>query len=149
MLRTRVKAGPITGLVMSLLFAVALTGVQSFDRFVAAWTPKFEKATSVTLRVPYGPRLVKDQGSRKTELRYERTRILIPRGTVLKEKNEGDRTVMAFEACRRPPQVARLLAMFAIFFTLTLGLLTYLRRFGHSRFRLLRVQGGILLLMGG
>jgi cyclic-di-AMP phosphodiesterase PgpH len=149
MLRTRVKAGPITGLVMSLLFAVALTGVQSFDRFVAAWTPKFEKATSVTLRVPYGPRLVRDQGSRKTELRYERTRILIPRGTVLKEKNEGDRTAMAFEGSRRPPQVPRLLAMFAIFFTLTLGLLTYLRRFGHSRFRLLRVQGGILLLMGG
>lgn len=149
MLRTRVKAGPITGLVMSLLFAVALTGVQSFDRFVAAWTPQAGKATAVTLRVPYGPRLVREKGSLQTEIRYERTRILIPRGTVLRTKNPGDQTALAFEASRRPPDAPRLLAMFAIFFTLTLGLLTYLRRFGHSRFRLLRVQGGILLLMGG
>jgi putative nucleotidyltransferase with HDIG domain len=148
MLRTRVKAGPITGLVMSLLFAVALTGVHSFDRYVTAWTPQFGKPTATTIRVPYGPRLVKDQKTNRSEIRYERTRVLVPRGTVLEKKNEGDIIAVAFETARRPPQTPRLLAMFAIFFTLTLGLLTYLRRFGHSRFRLLRVQGGILVLMG-
>ncbi len=148
MLRTRVKAGPITGLVMSLLFAVALTGVQTFDRYVKAWTPELGHPTATTLRVPYGPRLIRDRRTGRSELRYERARIIVPRGSMLSEKDDSASAAVAFESARRPPETPRLLAMFAIFFALTLGLLTYLRKFGHSRFRLLRVQAGLLVLMG-
>ena len=79
MLRTRVRAGPVAGLVMSVLFALVLTAVQLGDRYVSAWTPKMGESLGLTLRVPYGPRVIRDRATGRSELRYEHQRIVVPR----------------------------------------------------------------------
>ncbi len=58
MLRTRVRAGAAAGLVLSLLFAGVFTAVSLFELYIPALTPSYGRPTLVTLRVPYGPRLV-------------------------------------------------------------------------------------------
>ncbi len=78
MLRTRVRAGIVAGLVMSLVFALALTLVHVTDRF--AFTVALDRPAPITLRVPYGPRLVRELKTRRPELRYVHERLLVPRG---------------------------------------------------------------------
>jgi putative nucleotidyltransferase with HDIG domain len=145
MLRTRVRAGAIAGLVMSMVFAGVLTLVQRSDTLVQEWAPKVGERTPVTLRVPYAPLIVKTS---RTGVAYEHARIVIPRGTVLDDQIEAHRVALAFETNRRGgAQPARLAAVFGIFFTLFLLAATYLRRFGNARTRLLRMQLGLFTAM--
>lgn len=148
MLRTRVRAGPIAGLVMSVLFALVLTSVQVADHYVRSWAPQMGRAAAVSVRVPYGPRVVRDRDTGRSELHYEHQRIVVPRGTVLQPGSDSHWTAFSYDKRHRPPETPRLVAVFAIFFTLTMGLTAYLRRFGHQRLRLLRVQAGLLAAMG-
>lgn len=148
MLRTRIRAGPLAGLVMSVLFALVLAAVQVGDHYVAAWAPKMGTNTAVSLRVPYGPRVVRDRATGRSDLHYEHQRIVVPRGAVLRKNNDADWTAFSYDLRHRPPEPPRLVAIFAIFFTLTMGLTAYLRRFGHQRLRLLRVQAGLLAAVG-
>ena len=67
MLRTRVRAGAVAGLVMSLVFAALLSFVQRSDTLVKEWAPKLGERTPVTLRVPYAPVIVKYRDD-KTDL---------------------------------------------------------------------------------
>jgi len=106
------------------------------------------EAVKVSVRVPYGPRVIRDRATGRSELHYEHQRIVVPRGTVLRRESDSDWTAFSYDARHRPPETPRLVAVFAIFFTLTVGLTAYLRRFGHPRLRLLRVQGGLLAAMG-
>src|SRR5262245_61867884 len=145
MLRTRVKAGPVAGLVMSVLFALALTAIQSGDRYIGTFSPKMGEPAPTTLRVPYGPRVVRDRSTGRADVHYEQARIVVPRGEVLKPNRDSDWTAYTYESRHRPPKPARLVALFSIFFTLAMGLTAYLRRFGHQRLRLLRVQSGLLV----
>ena len=80
MLRTQLRAGPLSGLLLSLLTAAFLTFVQLSDALVETWAPHFGSATEVTLRVPYGPRVLRDEVSR---------------------------TVPPFKRCATPPIAAR------------------------------------------
>src|SRR5208283_1955019 len=82
MLRTRVRAGAVAGLVMSLVFATLLTLVQRSDALVREWAPKLGERTPVTLRVPYSPIIIKTS---RTGIAYGHARIVVPRGTVLEE----------------------------------------------------------------
>src|SRR4051812_23855826 len=118
MLRTRVRAGAVAGVVLSLVFAAALCVLQSFDLFVEAWTPRIGEPVAVTLRVPYGPRIVRDQHSGGSSVSYEHTRLIIPQGTVLTERNDDHRAAVAFETLRRPPRASRVIAYGVINFTL-------------------------------
>ena len=140
MLRTRVRAGPVAGLVMSLLFALILTAIQAGDRYVPSWAPVFGKPAPVTLRVPYGPRIIRDRMTGRADLTYLHARALVPIGTVLNPKAEAHWTAYIYESLHRPPRWPRLAGIYAIFFTLTMALTAYLRKFGQSRLRLLRVQ---------
>src|SRR5579862_5647308 len=99
MLRTRVRAGPAAGIVMSLLFACLFTAVSLFDLYLPQLVPTFGKPVLVTLRVPYGPRIVRG----RSLLSYEHTRVIVPRGTVLDEANEEHSAAFAYESTRRPP----------------------------------------------
>lgn len=151
MLRTRVRAGAAAGLVLSLLFSVLFTIIGAGELFVQAVTPRMGEPTPVTLRVPYGPRIVRDGRSR---LVYEHTRIIVPRGTVLNESNDEHRAAFAYESIRRPrnndrPGLARLTSSFVLYFIICLMLTAYLRLFGQSRVRLLRAQVGLLTLLAG
>jgi cyclic-di-AMP phosphodiesterase PgpH len=146
MLRTRVRAGPVAGLAMSLLFACLLTAIQSGDRFVPSWAPRFGTPTSVTLRVPYGTRLERGRQAR-AEPSYQHDHIIVPAGTVLRSQNDRHYTAYVYETARRPPHWPRLAGIFVIYFTLAMALTAYLRKFGQSRLRLLRLQVGLLFLM--
>lgn len=140
MLRTRVRAGAVAGLVMSLVFAALLSVVQRSDTLVKEWTPRFGERTPVTLRVPYAPVIVKTS---RTGIAYGHARVVVPRGTLLDEELETHRVALAFETSRRDGGTARLAAVFAVFFTLFYLAATYLRRFGNARTRLLRMQLGL------
>src|SRR5262249_41417470 len=133
MLRTRIRAGAVAGVVLSVVFAMALAVLQSFDLFIEAWTPEVGRPTPVTLRVPYGPRIFLDQHSGGSSISYEHTRIIIPAGTVLSEQNDDHRVAIAYESIRRPPHSSRILAFAVINFTLGMLLTSYLRRFGQNR----------------
>ncbi len=146
MLRTRVKAGPIAGLVMSLLCAVVLTALAAGDHFVERWAPAMGEPTSVSLRVPYGPRLVRDHITGRSDVEYTHANVVVPRGTVLRAEDTEHWTAYLYDAARRPPSGARLLGLFAVFFTITMVFTAYLRSFGRSRLRVLRVQIGLVVL---
>jgi putative nucleotidyltransferase with HDIG domain len=148
MLRTRVRAGPIAGLVLSLAAAIALTAVHSGDLFVPAWVPVYGSPVSTALRVPYGPRLVRDWSSGHAEIRFENFRVVVPPGTLLSRDREDHRAAYLYEWVRRPPSMPRLAGVVVIFFTLFMALTAYLRKFGQSRLRLMRSQVGLLLTMG-
>jgi hypothetical protein len=147
MLRTRIRAGTAAGVVLSLVFAAALSAVQSFELFIDGWGAQLGEPTALTLRVPYGPRIVRNQHSGGSNLAYEHTRIIIPAGTLLSEQNQDHRAAVAYESIRRPPRVTRILAYAVIDFTLGMLLTAYLRRFGQNRVRLLRTQIGLFVAM--
>ena len=147
MLRTRIRAGTVAGVVLSLVIAVALSAVQSFELFIDSWTPELGATTAVTLRVPYGPRIVRNLHSGGSNISYEHTRIIIPAGTLLSEQNQDHRAAVAYESIRRPPRGSRILAYGVIDFTLGMLLTAYLRRFGQNRVRLLRTQIGLFVAM--
>jgi len=144
MLRTRVRAGPVAGFVLSALFALIFTAISVGDLYVPAFTPRFGSPTAVTLRVPYGPRIVRDESHR---LVYEHTRVIVPRGVVLQERYDNDRAAFAYDSIRRPPTLGRLASLYVIYFIVALMLTGYLRRFGQSRTRLVGAQAGLLGLM--
>ena len=147
MLRTRIRAGTVAGVVISLVLAAALSAVQSFELFIDDWTPALGETTAVTLRVPYGPRIVRNQYSGGSNISYEHTRIIIPAGTLLSEQNQDHRAAVAYESNRRPPRGTRIIAYGVIDFTLGMLLTAYLRRFGQNRVRLLRTQIGLFAAM--
>jgi putative nucleotidyltransferase with HDIG domain len=149
MLRTRLRAGVTAGLVLSLLFAGVFTAVSLFDLYIPALAPVFGRPASITLRVPYGPKIVSDARGGHSQLSYGHARIIVPRGTVLDEGDDEHRAAFAYESLRRPPTNARLLSYFVINFIVCLMLTTYLRQFGQSRVRLLRTQVGLLILAVG
>jgi hypothetical protein len=149
MLRTRVRAGATAGLILSLIFAVIFTAVTVVELYVPALTPSLGKPAMVTLRVPYGPRIVTDARGGGSRLSYEHARVVVPRGTVLDEANVDHRAAFAYESIRRPPSAGRLFSYFVIDFIVCMMLTTYLRRFGQNRVRLLRPQIGLLVLTLG
>ncbi len=147
MLRTRIRAGTVAGVVLSLVFALFLSALQSFELFIDSWTPELGQTTAVTLRIPYGPRIVRDQHTRGSNISYEHTRITIPAGTLLSDQNDDHRAAVAYESIRRPPSSTRIFAFGVINFTLGMLLTAYLRRFGQNRVRLLRTQIGLFAAM--
>jgi putative nucleotidyltransferase with HDIG domain len=149
MLRTRLRAGATAGLVLSILFAGAFTAVSLLELYIPALAPSFGRPTPVTLRVPYGPRIVSDARGGHSQLSYSHARTIVPRGTVLDESNDEHRAAFAYESLRRPPSNARLLSFFVIDFIVCMMLTTYLRQFGQNRVRLLRPQVGLLALAVG
>jgi putative nucleotidyltransferase with HDIG domain len=126
---------------------MAMAALQSFDLFIESWTPEVGHSTPVALRVPYGPRIVREQQAEGSNIAYEHTRIIIPAGTVLSEQNDDHRAAIAYESIRRPPHSSRILAFAVIDFTLGVLLTSYLRRFGQNRVRLLRTQMGLFFAM--
>src|ERR1041384_4653709 len=148
MLRTRVRAGPIAGFVVSLVAAIALAAIHSGDLFVNRWIPAYDEPVHTALRIPYGPRIVRDWSSGHAEIRFENFRVVVPPGTVLSRALEVHRAAYLYEWVRRPPSSSRLAGVLVIYFTLSMALTSYLRKFGQSRLRLMRSQVGVLLAIG-
>ena len=139
----RMRAGAVAGAALSVVFAGLLCVLQSFDLYVDSWMPRLGQTTEVTIRVPYGPRIVREQRSGGSGVLYEHTRLIVPQGTKLSDQNDDHRAAIAYESIRRPPGSSRLWALFAINLTLGVLLTAYLHRFGQNRVRLLRTQIGL------
>jgi cyclic-di-AMP phosphodiesterase PgpH len=146
MLRTRVRAGWVAGVVLSTLFAALATLVQVVDLYIPGWSPALGDSAPWTLRVPYSPRITRSS-QQDGRLAYEHVRVIVPRGTPLREGNDDHRAAFAYESLRRPPRLSRVASLGAINLTLGLMLTAYLRRFGPNRTHLLRTQGGLLALL--
>src|SRR5438552_3686257 len=129
MLRTRVRAGAAAGLVLSLVFAGLFTLVSVFDLYFSAFAPRLGERAPVTLRVPYGTRMVFDRA--RTSLSYEHARVIIPMGRVLDESGNSA-AAFAYESIRRPLSLSRLASFYVIYFIVCQMLTAYLRRFGQS-----------------
>ena len=147
MLRTRVRVGPVAGLVLSIVFAALFTAIGVFDLFVVSYAPEYGQATQTSLRVPFSARMVTETGGKMTSVEYRYERVIIPRGTVLDVDNEQHRAAVTHHALRRPPRLARIVSAFVLYLFGGLVLTGYFRRFGHSRTRLMRSQLGLFALM--
>lgn len=146
-MRTRIRAGAVAGLVLSLVFGVLFTALQTFDLFVEAWSPRAGEPAPVAIRIPYGPRIVEASAPEGPGTAYDHTRIIVGPDTVLDIRNESHRAALAYESLRRPPRAARIASLFAIYVTLGMLLTAYLRRFGQSRMSLFRTQLGLFILL--
>src|SRR5690606_23193971 len=130
MLRTRIRAGAFTGLLLSFVFAAALTLLQTGDRQLRAWDPAFGQPAATSHRLPYA---------------MPRKRVIVAPGELLSPANDAHVRVVAHERARRPLTWRRLAGSFVLHLTLALGLPAHMRRFGQSRLKLLRTQVGVLL----
>lgn len=146
MLRTRVRAGITAGIVVSLVFALLVTVLQTFDTFVPALAPHLGEPTPVTLRVPYAPRITRVRSAAES-VSYEHVRVVVRRGTVLREDEDDHRAAFAFESLRRPTRLPRVISLCFVNFMLAMLLVTYFRRYGQNRIRLLRPQIGLFCVM--
>ena len=146
MLRTRVRVGPISGVVLSVVFAALITATGLFELFVPSFVPSYGSPTPVALRTSYEARLVHTADGL---LVREFGRTVVPPRTVLDFEDEQHRTAMLFEAQRRPLTGGRLLSTFVLYLFPCLILTTYLQRYGHNRGKLLRSQVGLLALVLG
>jgi len=134
---------------MSVLFAALFTALSVFELYVPSLGPRLGAPAPTTIRVPYGPRIVRDARNGRSQLSYEHARVIVPRGTVLDEADDDHRAAFAYESLRRRPGLLRVLTFFAIYFNICVMLTAYLRRFGQNRVRLLRPQIGLFSLMLG
>lgn len=148
MLRTRIFGGVVAGIVLSFVFSLLFTAVWSFDVW-ALRAPRFGEPTAAAIRVPWSPQLIETHGLdasdavASTKLRLEYRRVVVPRGTVLREDVESHRIAVAYESTRRPLTALRLAGIALLAFTLGGLLSSYLRRLGPSSARLLRTQIGV------
>jgi cyclic-di-AMP phosphodiesterase PgpH len=143
MLRTRVKAGWLAGLFLSVATAALLTLIQFADLQFARLKPQLGAPAPVSLRVPYGA-VAEHPGH---SVFYDSHRNLVPVGTMLSPLNPAHRAAVAYEVRRRPPTPLTVLGAFVILSTLLLALATYLRKFGQNRLRLVRAQAGLFALI--
>src|SRR5690606_4008292 len=144
-LRTRVRAGWLAGIILSLITAVVLTLAQYGDVVVPAFEPKFGQVAPTSLRVPHrlAPRVDQSAGAHVNAApNYRLQHVLVPAGTELTSAEPSHRVAVSYELSRRSPSVLHILGSFALFSTLCMSLAAYLRKFGQNRLRLFRAQVG-------
>lgn len=147
MLRTRVRIGLMSSLVMSILFAALFTVVASAELFAVSAMPRYGEPVSVTMRVPFSSRVLRIGEGDLFDVNVEHRRTVIARGTVMDPSDKNHRAAVEYDASRRPPSVTRVGSMFVLYLIVCFVFSSYGRRFGHVRLRLLRVQAGIFGLM--
>ena len=108
MLRTRVRVGVVSALILSVLFAALLTSVGAFELFFPRLTPVYGEEAPLVLRVPATMRFVERDGVGVQDVTFEHDRVVIPRGTMLEADNEEHRSAMRWDETRRPVRPIRL-----------------------------------------
>jgi hypothetical protein len=142
-MQTRVIADWRAGLLISLVAATLFTAMHVGDLFVSQLAPELGEKAKTSLRVPYGA--VQPHPSRSTY--FDNMRNFVPIGTVLSPTDPAHVAAVAFERMRRPPSDLHIAGVWTIFFTLSITLSSYLRKFGQNRLKLLRAQVGMYVLI--
>jgi cyclic-di-AMP phosphodiesterase PgpH len=140
-MRTRVKAGWLSGLTISALAATIFTLVQFADLVLPR--PSLGQVTSVSLRVPYGA----VQAPEGNSTYYDKHHNFVPAGTLLLPGEPAHQRAVAYERSRLSHMGWRIAGAWALFFTFCFTLASYLNRFGQNRLKLLRVQSGLFALL--
>lgn len=148
MLRTRVRVGLASALILSVLFAAFLTSLGAFELFFPGLTPVYDAPAPLVLRVPSAVQIVEGEGN-VADVTFQHRRVLIPRGTLLTPSDDEHRAAMRWDQTRRPLRPIRVGAAFVLYLFGCLMLMAYMLRFGQNRLRLMRSQLGLLGLMAG
>jgi putative nucleotidyltransferase with HDIG domain len=142
MLRTRLVAGVASGVVLSAVFATALTVTNFCDALVDPWRVVPERPAPITLRLPRN--LVQTVDDAVTHSpRFVTLPTVIKRGTVVQDAAFAN-VVTAYENTRRPPRTTHVLAQWAVYFMLVLLATAYLRRVSAKVGALLHTQVALL-----
>lgn len=146
MLRTRLFGGAVAGTILAVVFAALFTALWSADLLLRRAPPRFGEVTPYTLRVPYSPQLLQSVDD-ITRARIEFRRVIVPRGTLLRDDIEAHRVAVGYEVARGAASAPRVVGIALVSVTLALLLGTYLRRYGPTSARLLRTQIGLFVAM--
>ena len=146
MLRTRLVAGVTSGVVLSAVFATALTVVCFAEAFFPPWRVDPALPAPVTLHMPRTAVRIHDQDD--GEIRLASVSSSVARGHMVDDPTLAS-LVRAYEDGRRPPRVTHLLAQWIVYFVLVMLATTYLRRFSAKAGALLHTQVAMLALTIG
>jgi cyclic-di-AMP phosphodiesterase PgpH len=142
MLRTRLVAGVASGVVLSAVFATALTVTNFCDALVDPWRVVPEQPAPITLRLPRNlVRTVDDAVTHNP--RFVTLPSVILRGTVVLDPAFAN-VITAYENSRRPPRTTQVIAQWAVYFLLVLLATAYLRRVSAKVGALLHTQVALL-----
>ena len=142
MLRTRLVAGVASGVVLSAVFATALTVTNFCDALVDPWRVLPEQPAPITLRLPRNLLQTVDDAATHSP-RLVTLPSEIKRGAVVMDPAFAS-VISAYESSRRPPRPAHVLAQWAVYFLLVLLATAYLRRVSAKVGALLHTQVALL-----
>ena len=137
MLRTRLVAGVTSGVVLSAVFATALTVVAFSEAFVEPWRVEPGVSAPVTLRLPRTTLRAFDRETGASRLIAARS--VVKRGEVVTDPTLAG-LVRAYEKGRRPPRTTHVAAQWAVYFVLSVVAAAYMRRISAKNGALLRTQ---------
>ncbi len=141
LLPTRLIAGATSGIVLSAVFATALTLIAFGETFIEPLRVDPSHPAPITLRMPRLRLKMEDP-------RTGRTRLTAVAGTVGRGKVTSDQhlatLVREYENERRPPPPTQLAAQWFLAFVLSLTVTAALRHSRSDRGALLRTQVGLL-----
>lgn len=143
MLPTRLTAGPTSGIILSAVFATAITLVNEGETFIEPLRIDPERPAPITLRIPRIKLLVTDANTNR--VRLSEARRYASRGKTIQDK-EFATLVRIYESHRRPPRFDELVAEWFISFLLILMMTASMRHSTSKRGALLRTQVGLLSL---
>jgi putative nucleotidyltransferase with HDIG domain len=141
MLRTRLVAGVTSGVVLSAVFATALTVAHFCDALVEPWRVVPGRPAPITLRLP---RTMTRSIDRETgDSRLGPLPDAITRGTSVTDPTLAA-LVRAYENGRRPPRPTHVAAQWTVYVVLMLLATAYMRRVSAKLGTLLRTQVAVL-----
>lgn len=141
MLPTRLIAGAVSGIVLSAVFATALTCIKFGETFIEPLRVDPKSPAPITLRLPRLTLLTTDfNANHKGLIALSK---VIPRGQTVDDEDLST-LVRVYEHDRRPPQLEELGAEWFICFLLSLVITASLRHSSSKLGALLRTQVGLL-----
>jgi putative nucleotidyltransferase with HDIG domain len=139
MLRTRLVAGVTSGVVLSAVFATALTVTNFCDALVEPWRVVPDQPARVTLRLP---RTMARAIDRETASLGALPNV-VKRGTTVEDPALAA-LVKAYENARRPPRPTHVAAQWLVYFVLILFATAYMRKVSAKVGALLHTQVAML-----
>src|SRR5262245_42530495 len=125
MLRTRLVAGVTSGVVLSAVFATALTVTNFCDALIEPWRVDPDQPAPVSLRLPRT--LTRAIDRENGSYRLGALPNVIWRGNTVEDPTL-EVLVRAYEKSRRPPRPTHVVAQWAVYFVLILFATAYMRR---------------------
>ena len=142
MLRTRLIAGPVSGIVLSSVMATALTLVSFGETFIEPWRVDPAFPAPINLRLPRTTLLAAEL---KTGAAFATRSAIVRRGETVADPTFAA-LIRIYERTRRPPSPSHLAAYWLVHFLGLMIVTAYLRRGAASHGRLLRAQVGLTAL---